>query len=103
MTYTGVAFSLKSGFKKIVPTQELILVLNHVLDNLHRSSVHQLRPLGQVGIVVVMSVCCCPLPMQFFCVVGLVQSVPCPWTGAITISSRALKQGCVPEFDLDLE
>ena len=32
---------------------------------------HQLGPLGQVGLVVVMSVCCrrqlvCPLPMQFF-------------------------------------
>ena len=33
----------------------------------------------------------CPLPMRFFCVVGLVQSVPRPWTGAISISSRALK------------
>ena len=33
----------------------------------------------------------CPLPMQFFCVAGLVQSVPRPWTGAISISSRALK------------
>ena len=30
MTYTGVVFSLKSGFKKIVLTQELILVLNLV-------------------------------------------------------------------------
>ena len=28
MTYTGVGFSLKSGFKKIVLTQELVLVLN---------------------------------------------------------------------------
>ena len=39
----------------------------------------------------------CPLPMRFFCVVGLVQRVPRPWTGAISISisisisSRALK------------
>ena len=49
----------------------------------------------------------CPLPMKFFGVVGLVQSVPRPWTGAISIliliSSRALKRGCVPEFDLDLD
>jgi hypothetical protein len=30
MTYTGVAFNLKSGFKKIVLTKELILVLNRV-------------------------------------------------------------------------
>ena len=59
-------------------------------------------------------------PPPLFCVVGLVQSVPCPWTGAISISSRALKtrrcsgvrsrsrvrplkRGCVPEFDLDLD
>ena len=28
MTYTGVVFSIKSGFKKIVLTQGLILVLN---------------------------------------------------------------------------
>ena len=84
---------------------------------------HQLGPLGRVGLVVAMSVCCCcPLPMQFFCVVGLVQRVPRPWTGAIpiSISNRALKtrmcsgvwsqsqsrvkpgkQGCVPEFNLD--
>ena len=55
---------------------------------------HQLSPLGQVGLVVAKSVCVsvwCPLPMRFFCVVGLVQSVPRPWTGAISISSRALK------------
>ena len=64
----------------------------------------------------------CPLPMQFFCLVGLVQSVPCPWTGAISILSRALKtrmcsgvqslsqsrvepkkRECVLEFDLDLD
>ena len=31
MTYTGVVFSLISGFLKIVLTQELILVLNWVL------------------------------------------------------------------------
>ena len=30
MTYTGMVFSLKSGFKKIVITQKLILVLNQV-------------------------------------------------------------------------
>ena len=30
MTYTEVVFSLKSGFKKIVLTQDLILVLNWV-------------------------------------------------------------------------
>ena len=30
MTNIGVVFSLKSGFKKIVLTHELILVLNHV-------------------------------------------------------------------------
>ena len=30
MTYTGVVFSLKSGFNKIVLTEELILVLNRV-------------------------------------------------------------------------
>ena len=30
MTYTGVVFSLKSGFNQIVLTQELILVLNQV-------------------------------------------------------------------------
>ena len=35
----------------------------------------------------------CPVPMRFFCVIGLVQSVPRPWTGAILIliPSRALK------------
>ena len=27
---------------------------------------HQLGPLGRVGLVVAMSVCCRPLPMQFF-------------------------------------
>ena len=34
-----------------------------------------------------------PLPIRFFCMVGLVQSVPRPWTGviSISISSRALK------------
>ena len=34
-----------------------------------------------------------PFSCNFFCVVGLVQSVPHPWTGAISISisSRALK------------
>ena len=58
---------------------------------------HQLGPLGRVGLVVTLSMCLsvCPLPMPFFCVVGLVQSVPCLWTGAIliliSISSRALK------------
>ena len=48
---------------------------------------HQLGPLGQVGLVVAMSVCLsvCPLSVQFFCVVGLVQSVPRLWTGAIAI------------------
>ena len=61
-----------------------------------RCSFHQLGPLGRVGLVVTKSVCLsvnCPLPMRFFCVVGLVQSVPRPWTGAISISilSRALK------------
>ena len=30
MTYTGVVFSLKSGFKKIMLTQELNLVLNQI-------------------------------------------------------------------------
>ena len=30
MTYTGVGFSLKSGFKKIVLSQALVLVLNRV-------------------------------------------------------------------------
>ena len=61
-------------------------------------SFHQLGPLGRVGQRVYMSMCVfvwCPLPMQFFCVVWLVQSVPRPWTGAISISisisSRALK------------
>ena len=40
-----------------------------------------------------------------FCAVGLVQSVPHPWTSAIliSISRRALKRGCVPEFDLNLK
>ena len=59
---------------------------------------HQLGPLGRVDLVDTISVCCrllvCPLPMRFFfCVVGLVQIVPCPWTGAISISilSRSLK------------
>ena len=42
-----------------------------------------------VRVCVCLSVC--PLPMKFFCVVGLVQSVPRPWTGAISITSRALK------------
>ena len=46
-----------------------------------------------------------PFPCNFFCVVGLVQSVPRPWTGAILILilSRALKTRMCPEFDLDLE
>ena len=45
---------------------------------------HQLGPLGRVGVIVAMSVCSllllfvCHFPMQFFCVVGLVQSVPRP-------------------------
>ena len=58
---------------------------------------HQLGPLGRVGLVVTKFVCVCvfvcPLPMQFFCVVGLVRSVPPLWTGAISISisSKALK------------
>ena len=62
------------------------------------ASFHQLGPLGRVGLVVTKSVCLsvyCPLPMQFLCEVGRVQSVPCPWTGAMSISisilSRALK------------
>ena len=42
-----------------------------------------------------------PFPCDFVCVVGLVESVPHPWTGRIWISSRALKRGCVPEFDLE--
>ena len=46
---------------------------------------------GRVGLAVAMSVCCGPLPMRFICVVGLVQSMPSPWTGAILISSKALK------------
>ena len=32
MTYTGDGFSLKSGFKKIVLTQELVLALNPLFD-----------------------------------------------------------------------
>ena len=70
---------------------------------------HQIGPLGRVGLVVTECVCVsvclsvCPLPMQFFCVVGLVQRVPRPWTGAISISSRALKRGCVSEFNLNLD
>ena len=43
----------------------------------------------------VLSLFVCPLPMRFFCVVGLVQSLPRPWTGVISIliliSIRALK------------
>ena len=62
-----------------------------------------LGPLGRVGLVDAMGVCLCvclfvclmsPLHV-IFCVVGLVQSVPCPLTGAIlisiSVSSRALK------------
>ena len=60
---------------------------------------HQLSPLGRVGRVVAMSVCCHCLcvsfPCNFFCVVRPVQSMLCSWTGAIlisiSISSRALK------------
>ena len=57
---------------------------------------HQLGPLGQVGLIVAKSVCTlcvCSLPMRFFCMVGLVQTVPHLWTGAllISISSETLK------------
>ena len=42
MTYTEMVFSLKSGFKKIVLTQKLILVLNQVSQKycLHRISLY---------------------------------------------------------------
>ena len=33
MTYTGIVFSLESGFKKILLTPEVILVLNRVCKN----------------------------------------------------------------------
>ena len=55
---------------------------------------HQLNPLGRC-VFVCLSVCLSDVPFSynFFCMVGLVQSVPRPWTGAISISisSRALK------------
>ena len=45
MTYTGMVFSLKSGFKKIVLTQKLILVLNQVSRKycLHRISLYKMQ------------------------------------------------------------
>ena len=66
---------------------------------------HQLCPLGRIGLVVVICVCfsvclsvCLsdvPYSCNFLCVVWLVQSMPCPWTGAILVSisilSRTLK------------
>ena len=89
----------------------------------------QLGPLGRVGLVVTKSVCVCVCVSPshaIFCVVGLVQSVPCLWTGAeralsvdwcgsclalaISIFGRALRTGMcsggvnrVSIFDLDLD
>ena len=69
------------------------------VNSFTRAYFHQHGPLGQVGLVVTKSVClsvCLLSPSHaIFCVVGLVQSVPRPRTGAIlisiSISSRALK------------
>ena len=63
---------------------------------------HQLGPLGRVGLLVAKSLCVfVPVPCNFFCVGGLMRSVPRPWTGVdrASPSHGALKTGRCSELD----
>ena len=79
-------------------------------SNFFKIYFHQLGPLGRVSLVVAKSVCVlfaccfcvCPLPMRFFCVVGLVRSVPRPWTGGDLDLDLDLNLNLNLDLDLDL-
>ena len=79
---------LRFGWFFSVFFQKLVFLVFLVHPRPSWSSSRDVRPLFIYLFV-------CPLPMRFFCVGGLVQSLPRPWTGAIWIwnwiSSRALK------------
>ena len=110
--YLNIVYCVNNNKDRFLKTLKIkVLTINYIyIVKVKYIYFHKLGPLRRVGLVVAMSACVffvCPLPWQFFCVVGLVQSVPRPWTGAISISisilSRPLKTRYVPEFNLDLD